>query len=397
MSHIWRVAWTIARRDYVASVFSRLFLFFVLLPLVFGLIGGVFGAIGKMSEPDREAAREPVVAVAGDAAFLETLSVSRTHLLHKIHGIYLPPLVGRPAADPHHLLGGDVAAVVSGGLDRPRLIVSADAPDELSGQVSLIIEDARAARTLGGAALPAVDVARVAAPVAHDQDDGERNRIGLAKGAQYAVLALTVMLAGRLLSSFVEERSNKVIEVLAAVAPVDAIFLGKLIGMLLFSFTCILAWGGLALAGGLLLAPQMIAGLATPAIGWPLFAPLVLLYFASSFLLLGAVMLGIGAQANSPADIQTLALPTTLAQLLLFGFASIDVARPDHWVAKAAAIFPWSSPLAMIARAAELPTIWPHLLALVWQGLWLALAIRYAARRFRVAVLKSGGGARAKA
>ena len=46
MSHIWRVAWTIARRDYVAAVFSRLFLIFVLLPLIFAGVGGAFGAVG---------------------------------------------------------------------------------------------------------------------------------------------------------------------------------------------------------------------------------------------------------------------------------------------------------------------------------------------------------------
>ena len=83
-----------------------------------------------------------------------------------------------------------------------------------------------------------------------------------------------------------------------------------------------------------------------------------------------------------------------MAQLGLLGFASLGVAHPDHWVAIGAAIFPWSSPLAMIARAAELPVLWPHLLALAWQAVWLALTIRFAARRFRRGVLKSGGGKR---
>ena len=134
-----------------------------------------------------------------------------------------------------------------------------------------------------------------------------------------------------------------------------------------------------------------------PAVGWPLFAPLMLLYFASCFLLQGAVLLGLGAQAGSPGDLQTLALPTTIGQLMLLGFASVGVAHPDRWVAWAAAIFPWSSPLAMVARAVELPVLWPHLLALVWQGVWLTLTIRFAARRFRRGVLKSGGGKRARA
>ena len=44
----------------------------------------------------------------------------------------------------------------------------------------------------------------------------------------------------------------------------------------------------------------------------------------------------------------------------------------------------------MIARAAEQPELWPHLLAIAWQLLWVALILRVAARLFRRSVLKSG-------
>jgi ABC-2 type transport system permease protein len=44
----------------------------------------------------------------------------------------------------------------------------------------------------------------------------------------------------------------------------------------------------------------------------------------------------------------------------------------------------------MIARAAELPDLWPHLLALVWQAIWVALILKLAGQLFRRSVLKSG-------
>ena len=53
-------------------------------------------------------------------------------------------------------------------------------------------------------------------------------------------------------------------------------------------------------------------------------------------------------------------------------------------------IFPLSSPFAMFGRAAELPALMPHLAALAWQILWVALILRIAARLFRRSVLKSG-------
>jgi ABC-2 type transport system permease protein len=44
----------------------------------------------------------------------------------------------------------------------------------------------------------------------------------------------------------------------------------------------------------------------------------------------------------------------------------------------------------MMARAAEQPQWWPHLLAILWQGLWVGLILRLGAQLFRKTVLKSG-------
>jgi len=52
--------------------------------------------------------------------------------------------------------------------------------------------------------------------------------------------------------------------------------------------------------------------------------------------------------------------------------------------------FPLSSPYAMVARAAVEETLWPHLLAIGWQIVWVALFIRTGASLFRRRVMKSG-------
>ena len=76
--------------------------------------------------------------------------------------------------------------------------------------------------------------------------------------------------------------------------------------------------------------------------------------------------------------------------MILFGVASLGVGRPESAEAIGAAIFPLSSPFAMIARAAEQASIWPHLVALTWQALWVALILKVASAIFRRSVLKSG-------
>jgi ABC-2 type transport system permease protein len=83
-------------------------------------------------------------------------------------------------------------------------------------------------------------------------------------------------------------------------------------------------------------------------------------------------------------------MPVTMAQVVVFALAASAVGDADSTRGLAAAAFPLSSPFVMIARAAEHPELWPHLVAIAWQILWVALILRVAARIFRRSVLKSG-------
>jgi ABC-2 type transport system permease protein len=83
-------------------------------------------------------------------------------------------------------------------------------------------------------------------------------------------------------------------------------------------------------------------------------------------------------------------MPITMAQVGLFALASFAV--NDHGNgALLAALFPLSSPFAMLARAALDPAILPHLAALAWQALWVSLILKGAAAWFRRAVLNGPG------
>ena len=85
-----------------------------------------------------------------------------------------------------------------------------------------------------------------------------------------------------------------------------------------------------------------------------------------------------------------MSLPVTFAQMLIFAFAATAINGIDTPQALAAAAFPLSSPMTMLARAAEQPDWWPHLAAILWQAIWVALILRFGAKLFRRTVLKSG-------
>jgi ABC-2 type transport system permease protein len=191
-----------------------------------------------------------------------------------------------------------------------------------------------------------------------------------------------------------EERNNKVIEILAAAVPLEAVFLGKLIGMLGVALLFTLFWGSIAAIatfGGLGgLSFDVIA----PTTSLAGFVLLFLGYFMLCFLLLGAVFLGVGAQAGSMREIQMLSLPVTIFQVSMFALASAGAGAPDSALGVISAIFPFSSPFAMAGRAAIGVPAWQHVAAFAWQLLWLGVTVTIAARLFRRGVLKSGGGRR---
>jgi ABC-2 type transport system permease protein len=218
---------------------------------------------------------------------------------------------------------------------------------------------------------------------------------GQSQAAFFAVFGLfmvSLMLAGQAVGTMAEERSNKVIEILAAAVPLESVFFGKLLGMFGVALLFLTFWGTVIFNIGALLPVQVSGRLdeLVPAVGLPMFVLLFFGYFVMAYMLLGAVFLGIGAQASTQRELQMLSLPITIFQVAMFGFASGAAASPDSWVATAAELFPFSSPFAMAARAANSPELWRHGLALAWQALWVVITVSIAARLFRRGVLQSG-------
>jgi ABC-2 type transport system permease protein len=140
----------------------------------------------------------------------------------------------------------------------------------------------------------------------------------------------------------------------------------------------------------------MAAGLTqvAPAVGKPMFALLFLVYFVMSYLLVGAAYLILGAQASTQRELQMMSLPMTFLQMGNVGLSTAAAANPGSTIALAAAIFPFSSPMAMAAQAANSGSLWPHAIAIAWQLLWVSVVISLGARWFRRGVLKSGSGAK---
>jgi ABC-2 type transport system permease protein len=295
---------------------------------------------------------------------------------------------GRLLADEQ----GGYSAVFSGTIDRPILTGPEKINYNIGVRLQLVVDEARRTASLerAGIDLASAPIGRVV--TAQAAGNLQMLRRLFAQVAQVVIFIVTLLLATLLLSNLAEEKSNKIIEVLAAAVPLDAVFLGKLIAMFGISLVGLSLWGGMLGLG--FLFSQVVQDWANlphvaPAVGWPVFLVLMLVYYASNYMLLGALFLGIGGQASNIREIQTLSMPVTMLQVFVFLIAMTVVGRESGALMWTAYILPFSSPLAMVAHASKYTTLWPHLVALVWQIFWIVIIIRLSARMFRMTVLKS--------
>lgn len=397
MSRIARQTAVIARRDFIATVATPTFLLFLLAPFVmiaFGLAGG----IGASHLASSAGSRSQIVLIASPAdtpgLLAADAALRATNPKQSMPAdLRIVAPQGDPGAQARALMAendADVHAVLYGPLATPTVVREAGS-ERSAPYLAELAEQALRNDRAGLAAgerlsRPTIETFARAAP-------SHSGRQGVGFAAVFAVFFLTLLLAGQAVGMLAEEKSNKVIEILAAAVPLESVFLGKLVGMFGVALLFIAFWGLMAWQGvNLVPADRLSLATAAPAIGFPLFVTLGCAYFAMAYMLLGAVFLGVGAQAASIREIQMLSLPITIFQMAMFGLSAAASSNPESPVALFAQVFPFSSPFAMAARGATDPALWPHLLALLWQGIWVALVIFVSARLFRRGVLKSGSG-----
>jgi ABC-2 type transport system permease protein len=366
----------IARRDFTAVVLTPTFLVFLLAPL-FMLGVATIGSLGAVNVI--EGGRERAVIVAGGDDLPRLRAAERR--VRSVAGAEPgpPPIAFEQApGDSVRLIRRGASAVLDAKAGR--IVHKPDASRD-ADYLALV------AATASGRT-PELEQVTVPQP----PGGSRQQRSATAFGAVFAMFFLSLVLASQAISTLAEERNNKVIEILAAAARLEAVFLGKLIGLLGVALLFTAFWGAIAVTATVWQGGAGALDMIAPAGGLLYFAILFLGYFVLCFLLLGAVFLGVGAQAATMREIQMLSLPVTIFQVGMFAWASSGVGEPSSASAIGAAIFPFSSPFAMAARAAVGVPAWQHAAAFAWQLLWLCLTITAAARLFRRGVLKSGGG-----
>ena len=217
-------------------------------------------------------------------------------------------------------------------------------------------------------------------------------------------LALAMLLwmsiftvANLLLLGVIEERSNKLIEVLLSSVSAEEFMAGKLIGIALIGLTILLGWIVVAL---LIMTNGSgeVAALAHGAVALILsgpYLPAFLFYFLVGYLTIASIFLGLGSICNSQQEAQSLLTPLVFVLMAPFFLIMPMMEDPNGALATTVGWIPVYTPFVMMVRLSTNPS-WTEVAASGALTLAFSLLTLWAmARLFRAAILRTGQPPRA--
>jgi len=219
----------------------------------------------------------------------------------------------------------------------------------------------------------------------------DENRM-LSVMAPFGLLMLMFMIvmvgATPLMQGVVEEKMQRIAEVLLGSVDPFQLMLGKLFGTVGVSLTLVAVY-----LGGAFLAAQKYGfaeHLPAQLIGW------FVAYQVLSVILYGSLFIAIGAACTDMKETQSLMWPVMVLAVLPMMVGFVVIKEPNSPFATWASFFPPATPMLMMARQAVPPGIapWQPILGIVLVLLATLMCVYAAGRIFRVGILMQGKGAK---
>lgn len=199
------------------------------------------------------------------------------------------------------------------------------------------------------------------------------------------LMFMAVMVSGpQMMQNIIEEKMQRIAEVLIGSIPPFQLMLGKLLGVMAVSLTLI----SLYLAGGYFVANYFDKSDLIPLsqIVW------MLVYGAAAMLMFGAIFSAIGAACSEIKDAQTLLMPVMILVVLPLMLIVPIIQAPNSPLATGVSFFPPATPMMMITRMAVPPGIpmWQPIAGVPLVLAFSAICVFAAGRVFRIGILIQG-------
>ena len=220
------------------------------------------------------------------------------------------------------------------------------------------------------------------------EETNEAAEILMPFGLMYLMFMVIMIGATPLVQSVVEEKMQRIAEVLMASVPPFQLMLGKLLGVVGVSLTI----AGVYLIGGYFAANHynLDEYLPVAALVW------FVLFQALAVVMFGSMFIAIGAACSEMREAQSTLMPVMLLACLPMFVAMTVAKEPTSSFSTAISYFPPATPMLMVLRLAAAPEIplWQPAAGIVVVLATTLLCVWAAGRIFRVGILMQGKGGR---
>lgn len=254
------------------------------------------------------------------------------------------------------------------------------------------------------------------------EHDAEVNQIfGMLCG--FIIYFIIILFASQVLRGVLEEKSNRIVEVLISSVRPTQLLVGKIVGIALVGLTQLVIWIALSTAilfGIQVAAPDLFSGEEVAAVasaGEMLpennalaaapdnifsmiqnyfsvsFGTIILcfiFFFIVGYLIYSTLYAATGSVVDNESDSQQYTMPITIPLILAIAVVPSISTNPDGTLAFWLSMIPLTSPIAMMVRLPSGVPVWELLLSMGLALGFLAFSIWFAAKIYRVGVLTYG-------
>ncbi len=206
------------------------------------------------------------------------------------------------------------------------------------------------------------------------------------------MLYMTTLMWGQaVLAGVLEEKNNRVVEVVVSSIPARTLLFGKLLGVGAAGLTQLLVWAvSMALVGLYAGGAAAVGGAELPEIT-PLLLASFVVFFLLGYFLYASLYAAIGAAVNTIQEAQHILFPVLLPMIGSLMCFPLVIRNPDGGLAVTLSLIPFATPLLMFLRITVLtPPAWQIALSIVLTLATIAGVTWVAARIYRVGILMHG-------
>ncbi|MDE5657235.1 MAG: ABC transporter permease [Muribaculaceae bacterium] len=235
----------------------------------------------------------------------------------------------------------------------------------------------------------------------------EETSSGLSYGMGLAmafILYMIILMYGQMvMTSIIEEKNNRVLEIVVSSVKPSVLMAGKIIGVGLVALTQILIWAAIVLSFTVWAMPAIIGSLAgvdsdfagvLSQLGDAGYVAMLfvymILFLVGGYLFYSSIYAAIGSAVDNIQDASQLQMVAVLPIIIGFVLAPSVINNPSSGAAFWGSIVPFTSPMVMMARIPFGIPLWEILVSLVLLYASSVALIWLAAKIYRVGIFMYG-------